>query len=111
MIFFAGEQRSGFQFRDVVVCRGKLLIELFQQVVLLLRVGFFLCEMDVGFDIAGERGQLVVRINLLFGALPVSQNGLRCFLVVPETGIGDARFECFQALAVQRRVKDSSARA
>jgi hypothetical protein len=111
VIFFAGEQRSGFQFRDVVVCRGKLLIELFQQVVLLLRVGLFLREMDVCFDVAGERGQLVVGADLFFGALPVSQNGLRCFLVVPEIGIGDARFESFQAFAVLRRVKDSSARA
>jgi hypothetical protein len=111
VIFFAGKQCSGFQFRDVVICCGKLLIELFQQIVLLLRVGFFLCEMDVRFDIAGERGQLVVCVNLLFGALPVAEYALCCFLVVPETGIGDARFECFQALAVLRRVKDSSARA
>jgi hypothetical protein len=111
MVFFAGEQRSGLQFRDVVVCCGKFLVELFQQVVFLLRVGFFLCEMDVRLDIAGERGQLVVGANLFFGAFPVSQNGLRCFLVVPEIGIGDARFESFQVLAVLRRVKDSSARA
>jgi hypothetical protein len=67
--------------------------------------------MDVRFNIAGERGQLVVCVNLLFGALPVAQYALRCFLIVPETGIGDARFESFQAFAVQRRVKDSSARA
>jgi hypothetical protein len=111
VVFFAREECPGFQFRDVVLCRRELLVELFQQVVLLLRVGFFLCEMDVRFDIAGERGQLVVCVNLLFRALPVSQNGLRCFLVVPEIGIGDARFESFQALAVLRRVKDSSARA
>jgi hypothetical protein len=36
---------------------------------------------------------------------------LRGFLIVPETGIGDARFEGFQAFALLRRVKDSSARA
>jgi hypothetical protein len=111
VIFFAGKQRPGFQFRDVVVCRGKFLVELFQQVVLLLRVGFFLREMDVRFDITGERGQLVVGANLLFGALPVAEYALGCFLVVPETGIGGTRFESFQALTVLRGVKDSSARA
>jgi len=111
MVFFSGKQRPGFQFRDVVFRRGELLVELFQQVVFLLRVGFFLGEMDVCFDVAGERSQLVVGANLLLSALPVSQNGLRCILVVPEIGIGDARFECFQAFAVLRRVKDSSARA
>jgi hypothetical protein len=76
-----------------------------------LRVGFFLREMDVRLDVAGKRGQFVVRANLFFGALAVAENALRCFLVVPEIGIGDARFESFQALAVLRRVKDSSARA
>jgi hypothetical protein len=33
------------------------------------------------------------------------------FLVVPERGIGDARFEKLHALAVLRGVKDSSVRA
>jgi hypothetical protein len=32
------------------------------------------------------------------------------FLIVPEIGVGDARFEGLQALAVLRRVKDSSER-
>jgi len=111
VVFFPGEQRPGFQLRNVVLRRGKFLVELFQQVVLLLRVGFFLREMDIRLDVAGERRQLVVCADLLLGTLPVAENALRCFLIVPEIGFGDARFESFQALAVLRRVKDSSARA
>ena len=111
MVVLAGEKRPGFQFRDVVIRGGEFLVEVFQQIVFLLGVGFFLREMDVRLDVAGERRQLVVRANLLFGAFPVAKNALRCFLVVPEIGFGDARFEGFQALAMLRRVKDSSARA
>jgi hypothetical protein len=33
---------------------------------------------------------------------------LRGFLIIPEIGLGDARFEGFQALAMWRGVKDSS---
>jgi hypothetical protein len=47
---------------------------------------------------------------LLFGALAFAENALRGFLIVPEIGVGDARFENFQALAVLRCVKDSSER-
>jgi hypothetical protein len=111
MVFFPGEKCAGFQFRDVVIRGGKLLVELFQQIVLLLRIGFFLGEVDVRLDVAGERRQFVVRANLLFRAFPVAENTLRCFLVVPEIGFGDARFESSQALAVLWRVKDNSARA
>jgi hypothetical protein len=66
--------------------------------------------MDVRFNVAGERGQFFVRGNLLFGALAVAENTLRGFLIVPEVGIGDAGFECFQAFTVLRRVKDNSER-
>jgi hypothetical protein len=111
VVFFPGEKCPGFQFCDVVLRCGKFLFELFQQVVFLLGVGFFLREVDVRLDVAGERRQFVVRANLLFSAFPIAENALRCFLVVPEIGFGDARFESFQALAMLRRVKDSSARA
>jgi hypothetical protein len=111
VILLPGEQRPGFQFRDVVLRRAKLQVELIQQIVLLHRIGFFLREMDVSLDVAGDRRKLFVCANLLFGAFAVAENALRCFLVVPEIGIGDARFESFQALTVLRRVKDSSARA
>jgi hypothetical protein len=77
----------------------------------LLDVGFFLSEMDIGFDVAGEGCELFFGRNLFFGALTLAENALRSFLVVPESGIGDARFERLQALAVLRGVKDSSARA
>jgi hypothetical protein len=77
----------------------------------LLDVGFFLSEMDVRLDVAGEGCKLVVGGNLFFGALSFAENALCRFLVVPETGIGYARFESFQALAVLRCVKDSSVRA
>jgi hypothetical protein len=77
----------------------------------LLDVGLFLGEMDVRLDVAGDGRELLVRGNVLFGALPFAENALRSFLIAPEIGIGDARFEGLQALAVVRRVKDSSARA
>jgi len=63
---------------------------------------------DVGFEIAGERGELVVGGDLVFGAFAVAQDGLRGFLIVPEIGLGDAGLEGFQALAMRRGVKDSS---
>ena len=111
MVFLAGEQRPGFQFRDIVLRRRKFLVELFQQVVLLFRVGFFLREMDIGLDVARGGCELFVCGNLLFGALAVAQNALCRFLIAPEIRISDARFQRLQALAVLRRVKDSSARA
>jgi hypothetical protein len=77
----------------------------------LLDVGFFLSKMDVRLDVPGDRRELVVRGYLLFGPLPLAENGLCRFLIVPETGVGDARFENLQALSILRRVKDSSARA
>jgi len=76
----------------------------------LLDVGFFLSEMDVGFDVAGDRRQLFVGGNLFFGALAVAENALRGFLIAPEIGVGDAGFESFQTLAILRGVKDSSER-
>jgi hypothetical protein len=66
--------------------------------------------MDVRFNVAGKRGEFFVRGNLLFGALAVAENTLCGFLIVPKIGIGYAGFECFQALAVLRRVKDNSER-
>jgi hypothetical protein len=67
--------------------------------------------MDIRLYVARNRGELFVGGDLLFGALPLAQNSLRRFLIVPEIGVGDARFEGFQALAILRRVKDSSVRA
>jgi hypothetical protein len=79
-------------------------------VVLLFRVGFFQREMDIRFNVAGERSEFFVGGDLLFGALAVAENTLCGFLVVPKSGIGDARFERFQAFTVLRGVKDSSER-
>jgi hypothetical protein len=47
---------------------------------------------------------------LVFGALALLQDGLRFFLIAPETRISDTLFESFQTRAVLLRVKDSSAR-
>jgi hypothetical protein len=77
----------------------------------LLDVGLFLSEMDVGLDVAGDGHELLIGGNLFFGALSVAENALCSFLIVPKSGVGDARFERLQALAVLGRVKDSSARA
>jgi hypothetical protein len=111
VIGLPGEQRFGFQFGDVAVRDVELPVQLFQQIVFLLDVGFFLSEMDVGLDVAGDSGKLLVRGNLFFGALAFAENALCSFLIVPKIGVGDARFESLQALPVLRRVKDSSARA
>ena len=111
VIGLPGEQRPGFQFGDVVIRSVELAVQLFQQIVLLLDVGFFLSEMDVRLDVAGDGCELLVSGNLFFGPLALAEDALCRFLIVPETGVGDARFENLQALAVLRRVKDSSARA
>ena len=111
VIGFSGKQRPGFQFGDVRIRGAKLAVQFFQQIVLLLDVGFFLGKMDVRLNVAGEGGEFRVRGNLFFGALALAEYALRRFLIVPEIGVSDAFFENFQALAVLRRVKDSSARA
>jgi hypothetical protein len=77
----------------------------------LFDVGFFVGEMDVGLDVTGSGGELLVGGDLFFSTLAFAENALRGFLIAPEIGGGDARFESFQALAVLRGVKDSSARA
>jgi hypothetical protein len=64
--------------------------------------------MNVGIQIAGQRGELFVGGDLIFGALAVAQYGLRGFLIVPEIGLGDASFERFQAFAMRSSVKDNS---
>jgi hypothetical protein len=74
----------------------------------LLGVGFFLREVDVGIEIAGERSEFLVGGNLFFGALAVAQNGLRRLLIVPEIGLGNTGFERLQAFAVRSGVKDNS---
>jgi hypothetical protein len=111
VIVLAGKKRLRFQFGDIVLRSRELAVQLFEKIVLLLGIGFFLREMDIGLYVAGDRGEFFVRGDLLFGALPLAQNALCGFLIVPEVGISDPRFEGFQALALLRRVKDSSARA
>jgi hypothetical protein len=108
VIAFAGEQRFGFEVGDVSFRVVQLAVEFFQEIVALLGVGFFLGEVDVGIEIAGERGQLVVGGDLIFGAFAIAQDGLCRFLIVPEVGLGDARFQRFQAFAMGSGVKDSS---
>ena len=47
----------------------------------MLRIRFFLSEVDVGFEVTGHRSELFVGGDLLFGALPFAQNSLSGFLV------------------------------
>ena len=93
VIVFAGEQRLRFEFGDIRFGVVQFAIEIFQQLVALLGVGFFLREIDVGFDVFGNGGEFFVGADLVFGAFAVAQNGLCGFLVVPEIGVGDACFE------------------
>jgi hypothetical protein len=111
VISLPGEQCLGFQFSDVAIRGVEFPVQIFEQIVLLLDVGFFLSEMDVRLGVAGNGRELLVRGNLFLGPLPLAEDALRCFLIVPETGVGYARFERLQALPVLRGVKDSSARA
>ena len=110
VVGLSGEERPGLQFGDVGIRGVELAVQLFEQIVLLLDVGLFLREMNIGFDVAGEGRELFVRGDLFFGALTLAENALCSLLIVPESGIGDARFERLQALAVLRGVKDSSVR-
>ena len=110
MVGLSGKQCSGLQLRDKTIGGVEFAVQLFQQVVLLLDIGLFLREMDVGLDVAGDGGELLVRGDLFFGALAFAENALGGFLIVPEIGVGNARFESFQTFAVLRRVKDSSGR-
>jgi hypothetical protein len=99
-----------FEFADVVVRGGKFLAEVLQQFLFLFGVGFAFGEIDVRFDIAGERLQLLVGGELVFDALAITENALRFFLIAPKIGVGGARFEGFQPRAVLRSVKESSER-
>jgi hypothetical protein len=110
VIGFAREERLGFQVADVSFRGIQLAVEIFQQVVALLGVGFFLRQADVSLDVARDCSQLIFRGNLFFGALAIAQNSLRFLLVVPEVGLSDAGFERFQTFAVLRGVKDNSER-
>jgi hypothetical protein len=110
VVFLAGEQRPRFQFRNVIFRRGQLFFQILQQFVPLRCVGLFLRQMNVRLDIAGNGIEVIVRGNLFFGALPLAQNALRGFLIVPEIRIGGACFQRFQPFAVACGVKDSSAR-
>jgi hypothetical protein len=76
----------------------------------LFGVGFALGEIDVGFDVACESFQFLVRGQLIFDALAVAEDALCFFLIAPEVGVGGALFEGFQARAVLGSVKESSAR-
>src|SRR5262249_39796257 len=90
VIVFAGVQGRRFEAGDEIFGADQLAIEILEEVVALLGVGFFAGEGDVGFDVAGERLDLAFGSDLVFGALAIAQNGLRGGLVVPEIGRGDA---------------------
>ena len=111
MIGLAGEQRPGFELGYVALRGRQLAVEVFQKIVALRGVSFFTCEANVRLDVAGDGSELVVRGNLFFRAFAIAENGLCCFLIVPEFRVSDAGFERFQAFAVLRRVKESSGRA
>jgi hypothetical protein len=111
VIALSGEKCFCFQFCDKILRCRQLAIQLFQQIIALVSIALFERKVDVRLDVAGESSQFLVGAYLLFGASAVAQDGLRCFLIAPEVGVGGANFERFQPLALLRRVKDSSARA
>ena len=110
MIGFTGEECLGFQVRDIGIGGTEFLVQILEEIVFLLDVGFFLSKVDIGFDITRNGGEFFVGGNLVFRALAVAENALSGFLIAPEIGVGCADFESLQALAVLRRVKDNSGR-
>ena len=93
MIAFAREERFRFQIGNVRIRGAEFAVQFFEQVFSLLWIRFFLREMNVCFKVAGQRGELFVRGNLLFGTFALTENALRSFLIAPEIGVGDAGFE------------------
>jgi len=67
--------------------------------------------MQIRFEIAFDRGKFFRGANFFFGLLARGERFLGLFLVLPEIGRGDARFEIVQQLLLCREVKDSSAPA
>jgi hypothetical protein len=108
MIVFAGEQRLRLEFAEIALQGRQLTVNLFQKIVALLGVGFFLGEIDVGINITRKRSELGIGADLILGALAVPKNSLRRFLIAPEIRLGDARFQGLQALAMLRGVKENS---
>ena len=51
-VVFAGEQSFGFEFGNVSIGGGQLFRDVFQKRLALRVVGFFLGEMEIGFDVA-----------------------------------------------------------
>src|SRR5579859_59232 len=92
VIAFAGEKRVGLEFPDVAFRAGKFAVQIFNQIIALFRVGFFLRQPDIRLYVARNGRQLRVRSDLLFGAFAIAQNGLRFLLLAPEVGLCDAGF-------------------
>jgi hypothetical protein len=110
VVVLAGEQGLRFEFADVGIRGGKFPAEVLQQFFFLFGVGFAFGEIDIRFNVAGERFQFLIGGELIFDLLAVPENALRCFLIAPEIWVGGALFEDFQARAVMGSVKESSAR-
>ena len=108
IIVFTRKQCSCLKLSNVGFRGSKLAIKFFEQVVALLRVCFFLSQMDVRFEVARKRREFLIRRNLVFGALAIAQDPLCGFLVIPKVRLSDARFQGFYAPAMLGRVKDSS---
>jgi hypothetical protein len=108
VIVLAGKQGLRFELGDVVLGSGELAVEILQQIVALIGVGLFAGKGDVRVDVAGGGGKLGVSGDVGFRALAIAKNTLGGFLVAPKIGCGGALFECFQALAVLRGVKENS---
>jgi hypothetical protein len=95
VVGLAGEQRARFLFGDVGFSGGEFAVEIFQEILALFGIGFFRGQADVGFDVARQPGELVVRGDLVFGAFAVAQDGLSGFWVAPEVGVGGTGFQGF----------------
>jgi hypothetical protein len=65
----------------------------------------------VTVQIAEQAAEFLIRLQAVFGALPLLERLLRRFLVLPEVGVAYLLFKAGEGLPVAGDVKDSSARA
>jgi len=110
VVVFAGEKGLGFLLVDEGFGAFQFAAEVAEEFVFLPGVGFGGGELDVGFDVAGQPGELVIGGDAILGGLALAKGLLSGFLIVPEIRVGYTFFEGFGARAFLRGVKDNSER-
>jgi len=110
-IAFAGEQRFGFELRDVLVGGVKLLVGIAQDGIALCDVALFVREMQISVDVAGDAREFLFGGDAALRTFTLLKDLLRLFLILPEVLLGAGCFEFRQKFPMAGNVKDNSARA